>query len=84
MFKKSELIGFTGDSLIDVVNEKLAAYHQVNYLGTLFSGCIFLSIINKIIFNLAARVKLVFDLWTAVDLISSMMNLFCFNYIGSV
>ena len=35
-------------------------------------------------FNLVANVKLVFDIWTAVDLVSSVFNLFCFNYIGSV
>jgi hypothetical protein len=53
-------------------------------LGTLFSGCIFLHVLAKIVFNIAAKIKLVLDPWTVIDFISAAFNLFCFNYIGNV
>ena len=59
-------------------------YNKVNFLGTIFSSALIFHILEKVLFNWFAYKKLVIDTWSIVDFISSAINLFCFNYIGSV
>jgi hypothetical protein len=67
-----------------LIADYIYEYNQINFLGTIFSSGIGLSLLAKLLFNLFARKKLVFDLWTLVDLVSTIMNLMCFNVIGNV
>ncbi len=59
-------------------------YNKINYLGTLFSASLFLHLVEKLIFNLAAPKKLGLDKWTVIDIISCLLNIACFNVIGSL
>lgn len=84
LFNLRVLNGFEGESLILLVEANIQEYTHINYLGTLFSGAILLHTISKLIFNIAATIKLVPDQWTLIDAFSSIFNIFCFNYIGNV
>lgn len=68
----------------DIVNERISDYKRYNYLGTLFSACIFLHIITKIIFNIFAKIPMPIDKWSVVDLVTCILNIGCFNIIGSI
>lgn len=68
----------------DIINERIDDYKKVNYLGTLFSACILLHVITKIVFNVFAKIPMPIDKWTIVDCITCILNIGCFNVIGSI
>jgi hypothetical protein len=41
-----------------------------------------LHVIQKIMFNMLAKVKIPFDIWTMIDLVSALLNCVCFEIIG--
>ena len=61
----------------------IAMYNSFNYLGTIFSGMIFLHLITKLIFNVFATLKMPIDKWSIIELFCAALNLICFNVIGS-
>jgi hypothetical protein len=73
-----------GQALDDKILLNIKLYNKVNYLGTIFSGCLFMHLLAKAIFNITAEIKLILDIWTILDIICSMFNIICFNVIGSV
>ena len=74
--------GLDGDDLVSAMAKNIKIYAGFNFIGTIFSCLILLSIVNKIIFNLAAEVKMPIDKWTIIDLVTATLNVGCFTIIG--
>lgn len=65
------------------ITAALEEYQFYYYLGTIFSASLFFHIAAKIVFNLTAEIKMVFDKWTMIDMISCASNIYSFNIIGN-
>ena len=70
--------------MLTIAEDNLSVYKSFNFLGSLFAGSILFHNIAKMIFNIASPLKLVADLWSVIDFLSSVINLICFNYISNV
>ena len=53
-------------------------------MGTIFSGLLVLHVFTKILFNMFAEIKLPLDKWTIIDIMTAIVNLVCFNMMGSL
>lgn len=67
-----------------MVEQNIKEYNKYNLLGTLFSGLLVLHVVTKFLFNIFAEIKLPFDKWTRIDIVTAFLNILCFNYIGNV
>jgi len=84
LFKRTQFENLeTEEEQRAVIQTNIEEYHSVNYLGTLFSSSLVLHLVQKAIFNLFAKVKMPIDKWTLIDIASAILNIICFNVIGS-
>lgn len=74
--------GFTQQAQELMASEMLEDYNKVNFYGTIFSALLVLHLAAKLVFNIFVDIKLPIDKWTAIDLVSSVFNIVCFNMIG--
>ncbi len=83
LFKERKMIGYSSMELVSLIQSKINEYNSINYLGSLFSAFLVLSLITKMLFNVFAKVPMPLDKWTIVDIFCSFMNIICFNVIGN-
>lgn len=84
LFKDKRYEGYAPLGKRALVQSYIYEYNSINFLGTIFSSGLVFNLMQKLLFNCFAFKKMVLDVWTVVDLISAVLNLFCFNVIGSV
>lgn len=65
------------------VEDALAEYQFYYLIGTTVSASLFFHVCAKVVFNLTAEIKMVFDKWTLIDTISCVSNIYSFNIIGN-
>ena len=63
--------------------DNLKSYKSWNYLSFLISASLLFSVCLKIIFNVAAKRKLRFDVWTFFDIVCALFNLVAVNVISN-
>ena len=84
LFKQVEFEGFTSEAMLVLAADKINDYNKINFIGTIFSGTLVLHLISKLIFNICVDVKMPIDKWSIIDLVSSLLNIVCFNVIGKI
>jgi hypothetical protein len=84
LFKDRRFEGFSNLGHLAYVEDCIKEYNRVNFLGSIMSSALVFHLFEKVLFNCFAQKKLTMDTWTMIDLISAVLNLFCFNVIGSI
>jgi hypothetical protein len=84
LFKERRFLGFAEMGKMAYIEDCIKQYNKINFLGSIFSSALVFHLIEKLLFNCFAHKKLIMDTWTIIDIISAVLNLFCFNVIGSV
>jgi len=83
LFSLQNFVGMTREEKAVEVEQALADYQFYYYIGTLVSASLFFHICAKVVFNLTAEIKMVFDKWTMIDMVSCLSNIYSFNIIGN-
>lgn len=84
LFKDRRFEGFSDLGHIAYIEDCIKEYNRVNFLGSIMSSALVFHLFEKVLFNCFAQKKLTMDTWTMIDLVSAVLNLFCFNVIGSI
>lgn len=81
LFRKNQFEDLpTREEQLAKVEENIEIYSRYNLLGSFFALTLIYSVICKAIFNWLSEVKLPLDKWTAIDLVTGVGTLICYNY----
>jgi hypothetical protein len=66
------------------LEDQISTYNGFNFVGTIFAASMLYSVICRALFNSLSEVKAVWDKWTILDGITSIICIFCFTITGSI
>lgn len=80
LFKASKWANASTDAEKErIVQEQIDTYTSVNFIGTIFAATMLYSVLCKVLFNALSEVRLAYDRWTLLDLLTSVVSLVCFR-----
>ena len=66
------------------MQEQIDTYNGFNFVGTIFALTMLYSVICRALFNALSEIKAVWDKWTILDGITSVVCVFCFTITGTI